>query len=71
MQWEKLKKSKSESCSDFCIIFEKMLDEEEFQTEDETSIEQLAKNWLPAYTWVLIANAVYILIFLLIMKIFE
>ncbi|MBW7869699.1 MAG: hypothetical protein H3C39_01420 [Flavobacteriia bacterium] len=48
-----------------------MLDEKDFQPEDETSINQLTKNWLPSYTWVLIANAVYILIFLLIMKIFE
>ncbi|MFA7615167.1 MAG: hypothetical protein WBF83_01910 [Moheibacter sp.] len=48
-----------------------MLNEKDFQTEDETSIHQLTKNWLPAYTWVLVANAVYILIFLLIMKIFE
>jgi|GEM_PF-2109407 len=71
MRWEKLKKPKSEGYSDFYIIFGKMLDEKDFKTKDETSINQLSKNWLPAYTWVLAANAVYILIFLLIMKIFE
>lgn len=48
-----------------------MLDEKDSQTGEETSIDQLTKNWLPSYTWMLIANAVYILIFLLIMKIFE
>ncbi|MFA5619058.1 MAG: hypothetical protein WDA08_01985 [Weeksellaceae bacterium] len=31
----------------------------------------ITENWLPAYTWVLIANAVYILIFFIIMKIFS
>jgi hypothetical protein len=44
--------------------------EEEIQ-QDDNFWKLLRKNWLPAYTWVLIANAAYILLFLIITLIFN
>jgi len=52
------------------VIFGRMKSEKEHQKNPDIK-KLITENWLPAYTWVLIANAVYILIFFIIMKIFS